>query len=435
MHARPVNRLLCFAIGGAFAATFCAGAEPQAKPPSIVVEVAAGKHTRFDAIVEFPIPESLRDATSFYLRQLDNDALVPVQRITGKRPRLVWIARGEMSAGSTRRYEITAVDGKREEAVAAASDSQVVVAHHRGRLTVRVGEKPVLAYHTAVAMPPKPIEAVYRRSGFVHPLFSPSGRVLTDDFPPDHAHQHGLFFAWVNTSFADHDVDFWNQLKGSGQVEHATVEQITSGPVFGEFRVKLRHLDTTETDAPRPVLDETWTVRVYNIADPFVIDFESRQSSAGSEPLVINKYHYGGLALRGNRAWYDDQAKGLASAGPSNAFSDFLTSEGDGRAEGNHTRPRWVDLHGRVGEEMCGITVLGHPANFRFPQAVRLHPSKPYFCFSPMVDESFAIGRDKPYVSRYRLLTHDGDAKPDQLDRHWQDYAEPLTALVVDNAP
>ena len=38
---------------------------------------------------------------------------------------------------------------------------------------------------------------------------------MTDDFPPDHAHQHGLFFAWVSTSFDGHDVDFWNQSKKS----------------------------------------------------------------------------------------------------------------------------------------------------------------------------------------------------------------------------
>jgi hypothetical protein len=399
-----------------------------AEETSLDVEVSAGNIPRVDSPVEFPLPESLRDAKSFRLRRLDNDTLVPTQRIAGT-TRLAWILRDKLPAGSVRRYRLTTVEAAPRPDQ--ADEHRVSVVHDDGRLTVAVGEKPVLVYHTAVAEPPKPIDAVYRRSGFLHPLVSPSGRVLTDDFPPDHAHQHGVFFAWVNTTFSDRNVDFWNQLKGTGAVEHVAVEETVSGPVFGQFRARLRHLDITRPAAPRPVLDETWTVRVYNIADPRIIDFESRQSCAGGEPLVIHKYHYGGMALRGNRAWYDGQAKGVVSAGPANAFSDFLTSEGDRRANGNHTRPKWVDLHGRVDDAMCGIAVLGHPTNFRFPQAVRLHPSKPYFCFSPMVDEPFTIAPGKAYVSRYRLITHDGPPDADELNRRWQDYAEPLTAQAT----
>lgn len=404
------------------AATFFRIAD--AEETQLVVEVSAGKISRVASPVEFPLPDSLRDAGSFRLRRLDNNALVPTQRIAGTPDRLAWILHEELPAGSTRSYRLTPANSDE------AGENRVSVVHDNGRLTVGVGGKPVLVYHTAVAKPLPPIDAVYRRSGFLHPLYSPSGRALTDDFPPDHAHQHGVFFAWVNTTFGQKKVDFWNQLKGTGAVEHEAVEATVSGPVFGEFRVRLRHLDTT-SDAPRSVLDETWTVRVYNVADPRVIDFESRQSCAGSEPLVIHKYHYGGMALRGNRAWYDERAKGVVSAGPGNAFSDFLTSEGLGRAKGNHTRPKWVDLHGRVGDAMCGIAVLGHPANFRFPQAVRLHPSKPYFCFSPMVDKPFTIAPGKAYVSRYRLITYDGQPDADELNRRWRDYAEPITAEVA----
>jgi hypothetical protein len=297
---------------------------------------------------------------------------------------------------------------------------------------VLVDKRPVLAYHTAVAEPPAPLEQTYRRSGFIHPLYSPDGRVLTDDFPPDHAHQHGLFFAWVNTTFAGKPVDFWNQMQKTGAIEHVAVEQMVEGAVFGQFRVKLRHLDVTTPEKPQPVLEETWTVRVYHIANPFVIDFESRQSCAGDEPLAINKYHYGGLALRGNRAWYDEQAKGVSPADERNGFSDFLTSEGRGRADGNHTSPRWVDLHGNVDDHPCGVALLASPRNFRFPQAVRLHPSKPYFCFAPMVPGEFTIAPGEEYVSRYRLVAHDGEPGQEQIDRWWSSYAEPPVVRSVE---
>src|SRR5205823_4985689 len=114
----------------------------------------------------------------------------------------------------------------------------------------------------------------------------------------------------------------------------------SDGAVFGEFSVRLRHEDITAPDAPRPVLNEVWTVRAYNLATTHVVDFESRQSCAGDTPLKVNKYHYGGLGMRGNRAWFDGQVKGNDPPDPARSGrSDFLTSEGKTRKDGNHTRP------------------------------------------------------------------------------------------------
>lgn len=42
---------------------------------------------------------------------------------------------------------------------------------------------------------PDGIEPHFRRGGYIHPVFTPTGQELTGDFPPDHAHQHALFFA------------------------------------------------------------------------------------------------------------------------------------------------------------------------------------------------------------------------------------------------
>src|SRR5262249_39181820 len=160
---------------------------------------------------------------------------------------------------------------------------------------------------------------------------------------------------------------------------------------------------------PAPVLDETWTVRVYELDSHVLVDLESSQTCAGPSPLKVNSYHYGGFGLRGNRAWVDAMAKGNDPPHPARSGdSDFLTSEGESRRDGNHTRPRWVDLSGRVSGHSAGVAVLDHPGNFRFPQPVRLHPNKPYFCFAPMVLGEFDIVPGRPYVSRYRLLAHDG---------------------------
>ena len=84
---------------------------------------------------------------------------------------------------------------------------------------------------------------------------------------------------------------------------------------------------------------------------------------------------------------------------------------------------------------MCGVTVLDHPGNFRFPQPVRLHPNKPYFCFAPMVLGEFEISPGHPYTSRYRLYVHDGPPDAADIERLWNDYAAPPVVRVVAAGP
>src|SRR5690606_15524832 len=36
----------------------------------------------------------------------------------------------------------------------------------------------------------------YPRANYIHPLYGLNGEVLTEDFPDDHLHHHGIFWAW-----------------------------------------------------------------------------------------------------------------------------------------------------------------------------------------------------------------------------------------------
>jgi hypothetical protein len=284
----------------------------------------------------------------------------------------------KLPAGSTRRYRLT---GGAAAGPPAAKVSAMMGDHD---LLLAVGPLPVLRYQHAVMPSADPELPYYARSGFIHPVYDPRKRMLTDSMPADHMHQHGLMFAWVNTTFEGRKMDFWNSKLQQAEVRHAGFDGYCSGPVFAAFTARLDHIDRTAPGGPKTVLHETWEIRVYNRADGFLFDLRSTQNCAGSEPLVINKYDYGGMCIRGTSAWLE--------AGQ----SDFLTSEGKNRREGNHTRPLWCDLSGQLEGQASGITCFCHPANFRYPQPVRLHPSKPYFCWAPMVLGPFAIEPGKP---------------------------------------
>ncbi|MFT5465295.1 MAG: hypothetical protein ACI8UO_000383 [Verrucomicrobiales bacterium] len=276
--------------------------------------------------------------------------------------------------------------------------------------------KPVLRYNKTTRTGPEGTEPYFARSGHIHPIFNPDGQEVTSEFPADHLHQHALFFAWTKCQFEGEKVEFWNQKLELGKVAHSKVISTTSDPEFSQFVVELSWKNQKSDTA---ILAETWTVRAYQTkADFFVFDIESIQKCATKSPLTIEKYHYGGMAIRGSDSWFEPDAK------PETATAGFLTNEGKTRADGNHSRPKWVDIFGRIDGKPSGVAILAHPSNFRFPQHVRLHPSKPYFCFSPMVEESFQIKPDAPHVSRYRYVVHMGDPDSELNDAQWAAYAK-----------
>ncbi len=381
----------------------------------VTLEVAAGDRDREGTVVAAEVPESMRK-DRLALARLDTGETVPAQRCAAGEARLVWIVRDRLPAGEVRRYRLATGAGE-------SAPSEAVRVNDDGKhLNVSVAGKPVLVYNHAVVPSPDPQQPYYARSGHIHPVYNPSGQVVTDDFNPDHMHQHGIMFAWTKSTFEGRPANCWDQKGKQGNVEHVKVEATGGGPVFGHFTVRLRHVNLNAPDGPKPMLDETWLVRVYHFADHFLFDLESTQTCAGASPLVVEEYHYGGMAIRGSVAW------------PAGSGADFLTSEGKTRTDGNHSRPRWCDIHGPIDGKPTGVCILSHPENFRFPQPVRLHPSMPYFCFTPAVLGSYRIEPEgPPYVSRYRFYVHDGRLDPQTADRLWHDFADPPKVRIVAN--
>lgn len=380
------------------------------------VTVEAGNHNRRSTPIVVELPAELSDVEHLELLAEESPSPLPVQRLPAKPARAMFVLRESLPAGESRSYRLRASPPGPID-----STSEPAVRCQRTEVGLRIDLRgnPALQYNTTVIEPPAGIDRVYRRSGHIHPVWTPGGRIVTEEFPEDHPHQHGIFNAWVNTTFQGRAVDFWNQAGETGRVEHVALESSSDGNVFAQFRAQLRHSDLTDPDGPHPVLDEQMLVRTFNVPRGYLFDVESRQTCVANSPLIINEYHYGGMAWRGAAGWLGQPEH------------DFLTSDGKTRADGNHTRPVWVAAHGLVDGEPCAIVVFGHPENFRHPQPVRLHPSKPYFVFTPPVLGEFSIEPGAEYVARYRYLVHDGPVNPEWYDRIWQDIADPPMVRVL----
>jgi len=73
------------------------------------------------------------------------------------------------------------------------------------------GKMPVLVYnHGPITNPSVPAKDHRRtRACYVHPLYGLQGEVLTDDFPKDHYHHHGVFWAWPHMVIEGKEHDLW----------------------------------------------------------------------------------------------------------------------------------------------------------------------------------------------------------------------------------
>lgn len=78
--------------------------------------------------------------------------------------------------------------------------------------------KHLFTYNYAVTYPPQGVDTAYKRSGFIHPLRTLEGEVLTNCSPSDHYHHFGLWYAWTKTTFEENEIDFWNLYKKQGTV-------------------------------------------------------------------------------------------------------------------------------------------------------------------------------------------------------------------------
>ena len=293
-----------------------------------------------------------------------------------------------------------------------SKDGTLTLEARDGNYTAYHAGQPVFSYNAAPDLPAG-LPEHYRRSGYLHPVYTPNGTVVTDGFPAGYAHQHGVFTAWTNNRFRGQKVDFWNTHQGTGAVAHQSTERMDTvgGPDGLKLRTTLHHYALSEDSTV--VLRENLTVGVHDRNDVFVWDLTSEQRNVSTDTLYLLQHVYGGLGVRGSKVWNPKDSVNFT--GP----AEFITSEGMTRLDGNHTRPVWAAIYGEVAGATAGLAVLPHPDNIRYPQSVRLHPDLPYFSVSPVVVGDTAIAPGEVLVAQYRFVAFDGEVPDSILSQPW----------------
>jgi len=280
-------------------------------------------------------------------------------------------------------------------------------------ITLTRSETPILTYHVAEVPPPKGVDKIYNRSGFIYPMHAPSGGIVTGIHPADHYHHIGLWHAWVKTKYDDKKgPDFWNLGGKTGRIRHTKVKEIRDAG-FTVIQEHLGYLEGIKAE-PTVILNETLSVDAAFVDGTNVIDYVMTQKNVTKRALVFPAYRYGGgLAYRAPHSWNKEN-------------SDYLTSEGLDRTNSHATRAKWVAMHGPAekgkGKEAT-VAVLCHPKNHDAPQRIRTWDNgKVFFNYVPVQETGWSIQPGKSITLRYRIVILDGKNDAKAVEALWKAY-------------
>ncbi|MCB1120111.1 MAG: PmoA family protein [Verrucomicrobiae bacterium] len=276
----------------------------------------------------------------------------------------------------------------------------------------------VLFYHKAIMPPPEGQPKYYERSGFIHPLCSPSGGVLTGIHPADHIHHMGLWHAWVETEYDGRNLDFWNLDEQTATIRYARTLNIIENKNRVGFKVRQNHVALAKDGhSEEVILEEDFTILVGLRQGTYFIDHRTEQTNVARHALELPAYRYGGpLAYRCPPTWNKDN-------------SGYLTSTGLGR-DGHATRADWCAVWGPTEEGNATLVFMGRPDNRDAPQRMRIWPETTnngavFFNWVPIQEFAWSLEPGVKHEFNYRLLVFDG--KPDQskIEQAWKAYSKP----------
>ncbi len=276
----------------------------------------------------------------------------------------------------------------------------------RQQVTVFCAGKEVAVHHSGEALD----------KSYIHPLWTPDGRIITYDSPADHVHHRGLCVGWPDVSGVDFWAEVWSPEGRRGKI--VTRDLLTD--VLPDGGARVRELNDWKKPDDVTLLREerTWTFlpprgNLQLVDVTIELTAAAAEVVFGSDPGKPREYH--GLTLR---------------MGP---FEQprFFNSQGDVGDEQCHGKPaKWCALSGIQSGRPVTAAILDHPANH--PQG-RDHPTRffvlgqgmQFISSSPNFGTPKVLQSGETWRLRYRVVAAGAppEGEPWDIESLWNEFA------------
>ena len=246
----------------------------------------------------------------------------------------------------------------------------------------------------------KSLDGKYERCNYIHPLWGVDGAVLTEDFPADHLHHRGIFWAW-------HQIRIDNKRIGDGW-EIKNFEQNVTGIEYISKENGIAVLKTEvdwksdlfESKGEKvPYLKENSTITIHPKTGNYrVIDFEisllalvKNLSIGGSEDVK----GYSGFSVR---LKLPEDVKFIGRNGEIEPQNEAVHS------------PGYINVAGPFGanNKNGGIVIIDNTENPGYPQPWILRKSKSMQNIVFPGNSTVNISTQKPLILKYSLVIYSG---------------------------
>lgn len=278
-----------------------------------------------------------------------------------------------------------------------AEDKFIAVSNSDGT-TILEGIRPVLTFQKSVTHR----DGKWPRNNYVHPLYDLDGRIITEDFPADHGHHRGIFWAWHQVLAGDNRLgDAWLCEDFQWQVMKVLPRQEGDVAIIETEVLWQSSALVDKSGTPIPVVREQTEIRVHLREEHYrAIDFRIRLIA------LVEDLKIGG----------SEDTKGYGGFSPRIQLKDTYTFSGTEGVVEPQTNAVAAGPWINIGDDKFGFAIVGHPDNPNHPQPWILRRQRSMQ--NPVYPGQHAqvVSMDKPLTLRYRTIIHDGTLTSDQLD-------------------
>jgi hypothetical protein len=279
-----------------------------------------------------------------------------------------------------------------------------------GGFLILEGEQAVFFYQRTT----KSLEGKFARANYLHPLYDLDGNVLTEDFPKDHFHHRGIFWAWHQLSADGRKAgDSWETRDFDWDVRDVAISTPDERTLV--LKAKVAWISSLQPGGgePKPLVEETTTITVHRATQEHrMIDFNIRLLALEKNLMIggsEDEKGYGGFSMRIRI--------------PRNHRFSGRNGAVEPKVNAVEAGP-WMDLSGCFDESETqnGVAILTHPSLPVFPPPwiLRGEPGMQNAVYPGR--HAVPLSSVEPTELRYRLVIHRGDARQARIDQLQKEY-------------
>jgi hypothetical protein len=256
---------------------------------------------------------------------------------------------------------------------------------------------------------PKSLDGKFERCNYIHPLWGIDGTVLTEDFPADHLHHRGIFWAWHQIWIDGKRIgDGWEIKDFEQKVIEVEYFSKKGGIAVLNTEVNWKSELWKKQGKKVPYLKEKTTISIHPKTGNYrKIDFEisllalaDNLSIGGSEDVK----GYSGFSVR---MVLPDDVNFIGVNGEIKPQNEAVQSTG------------YVNVYGSVGKNNNdgGIVMIDNPQNPGYPQPWILRKQRSMQNAAFPGNTKYPVSNQQPLILKYSLLVYSGKLGDKNIQR------------------